>query len=131
MPILKTASYWRPREAEDRPCSWQASGRTPISRASSKRGDRLTSNFGYKRWKREIPGRTSSDWLFFGPANRGRESSLAPDSAVPLKREAVHNLPVLFCGRIGGLRKRTEVGTRARRLQEIPDFSFWLFFGDV
>jgi hypothetical protein len=38
---------------------------------------------------------------------------------------------MLFCGRIGGLRKRAEAGTRARRLQGNSRFSFWLFFGDV
>ncbi len=50
--------------------------------------------------------RTRSAWLFFGPANRDRESAQALDSAAPLQREVVHNLLVLFCGRIGSFRKR-------------------------
>jgi|SRR5215469_14373789 len=100
MPILKTAS-WRPRERSIAAHSSHTSGRTPDSRASGKRRGRLTSNFGNKRWKSRDPGRTSGGWLFFGPADRDRESASAADSAAPLKQEVVHNLPVLFCGRIG------------------------------
>ena len=130
MPILKTASYWRPGERSIATYSSHASGRTPISRASSKRRGRLTSNFGNKRRKRRDPGGTSGGWLFFGPADRDRESASAADSAAPLKQEVVHNLPVLFCGRIG-------VSVGAPRLAHVLGaykkfgFSFWLFFGDV
>src|SRR5436305_4816150 len=115
MPILRTATCWRPKVLRINACSSHASGRTPISYDSSKRQRILISDFRNKRWKRRDPERTRSGFAGLGLGSSHRESAQHWIPLLHSNKEFFNNLPL-----------KQGVFQQPPKTTRLPSTTFWV-----